>query len=257
MQNGHAGEAIEVGLSAVGASSERAPHAPPHGADLRGSRATSWIDPASARHATTLPTHYVCPIRALVRIRFRQVTALRCAEASSRLAGHDHGLPGPVRDRGRLPRLPGGVPLARGLRLSVVRRASRLGARSAPPLGVRRLRAQTSVTAGTVMHGTRTPLRVWFWAAYPVATHHPGISAKQLKRQLGLSRYETAWLILRSSCDGDEPRRLRLPTSPRPRAAEGEVTTTPCWAMTTSTVSAGSGIVSISPRATRRCQPRP
>ena len=55
---------------------------------------------------------------------------------------------------------------------------------------------QTSVTAGTVMHGTRTPLRTWFWAAYLVATHHPGISAKQLQRQLGLSRYETAWLIL-------------------------------------------------------------
>jgi transposase-like protein len=55
---------------------------------------------------------------------------------------------------------------------------------------------QTSVTAGTVMHGTRTSLRTWCWAAYLVATHHPGISAKQLQRQLGLSRYETAWLIL-------------------------------------------------------------
>ena len=46
------------------------------------------------------------------------------------------------------------------------------------------------------MHGTRTPLRLWFWAAYLVATHTPGISAKQLQRQLGLSRYETAWLML-------------------------------------------------------------
>lgn len=46
------------------------------------------------------------------------------------------------------------------------------------------------------MHKTRTPLRVWFWAAYLVATHHPGISARQLQRQLGLSRYETAWLLL-------------------------------------------------------------
>jgi transposase-like protein len=55
---------------------------------------------------------------------------------------------------------------------------------------------QTSVTAGTVMHGTRTPLQVWFWAAYLVATHHPGISAVQLQRQLGIKRYETAWLIL-------------------------------------------------------------
>jgi len=52
------------------------------------------------------------------------------------------------------------------------------------------------VTAGTVMHRTRTPLRTWFWAAYLVATHHPGISAKQLQRQLALTRYETAWLIL-------------------------------------------------------------
>jgi transposase-like protein len=55
---------------------------------------------------------------------------------------------------------------------------------------------QTSATAGTVVHGTHTPLRTWFWAAYLIATHHPGISAKQLQRQLGLSRYETAWLIL-------------------------------------------------------------
>ena len=39
-------------------------------------------------------------------------------------------------------------------------------------------------------------MRLWFWAAYLVATHHPGISAKQLQRQLGLSRYETAWLML-------------------------------------------------------------
>lgn len=55
---------------------------------------------------------------------------------------------------------------------------------------------QTSVTAGTVMHGTRNPLQLWFWAAYLVATHHPGISAVQLQRQLGISRYETAWLVL-------------------------------------------------------------
>jgi len=56
--------------------------------------------------------------------------------------------------------------------------------------------AQTSVTAGTVMHGTRQPLRLWFWAAYLVATHHPGISAKQLQRQLGISRHETAWMMV-------------------------------------------------------------
>lgn len=56
--------------------------------------------------------------------------------------------------------------------------------------------AQTSVTAGTVMHGTRQSLRLWFWAAYLVATHHPGISAVQLRRQLGIGCHETAWMML-------------------------------------------------------------
>ena len=55
---------------------------------------------------------------------------------------------------------------------------------------------QTSVTAGTIMDHTHTPLRLWFWAAYLVATHTPGISAVQLQRQLGISRYETAWYLL-------------------------------------------------------------
>lgn len=52
-----------------------------------------------------------------------------------------------------------------------------------------------SVTAGTVLHGTHTSLRLWFWAAFLVATHTPGLSALQLHRQLGL-RYETAWTML-------------------------------------------------------------
>jgi transposase-like protein len=55
---------------------------------------------------------------------------------------------------------------------------------------------QTSVTAGTVLHRTRTPLRDWFWAAYLVTSHTPGMSALQLQRQLGIARYETAWTML-------------------------------------------------------------
>ena len=38
-------------------------------------------------------------------------------------------------------------------------------------------------------HRTRTPLPLWFWAAYLVSTHTPGMSAVQLQRQLGISRY--------------------------------------------------------------------
>jgi hypothetical protein len=54
---------------------------------------------------------------------------------------------------------------------------------------------QTSVTAGTVMHGSKLALTVWFWAAYLMATHSNGISALQLMKQLGLGSYKTAWLL--------------------------------------------------------------
>ena len=55
---------------------------------------------------------------------------------------------------------------------------------------------QVSITAGTVLHKTRTPIHLWFWAAYLTSTGTPGISALQLRRQLGLKRYETAWMML-------------------------------------------------------------
>ncbi len=57
-------------------------------------------------------------------------------------------------------------------------------------------RYQASLTAGTVLHGTRTALHLWFWAAYLMSTGTPGISAVQLQRQLGIKRYETAWMML-------------------------------------------------------------
>ena len=64
---------------------------------------------------------------------------------------------------------------------------------SRPVYKCKKCRYQVSVTAGTVLHGTRLSLRDWFSAAYLIATHTPGISAVQLQRQLGLTRYETAW----------------------------------------------------------------
>ena len=54
---------------------------------------------------------------------------------------------------------------------------------------------QTSVTAGTILHRTHFSLREWFWAAYLVATHTPGMSGTQLQRQMGCS-YKTAWYLL-------------------------------------------------------------
>src|SRR5438094_5158856 len=57
-------------------------------------------------------------------------------------------------------------------------------------------RYQVSLTAGTILHNTKTPLAVWFWAAYFTVTAKRGISALLLQRQLGLRRYETAWMML-------------------------------------------------------------
>ena len=57
-------------------------------------------------------------------------------------------------------------------------------------------RHQVSLTAGTILHNTKTPLTHWFWAAYLMTTDKRGISALLLQRQLGLHRYETAWMML-------------------------------------------------------------
>lgn len=53
-----------------------------------------------------------------------------------------------------------------------------------------------SVTAGTVMHRSKTRIHVWFWAAYLVATQTPGISALELQKKWGIARYETAFQLL-------------------------------------------------------------
>lgn len=53
-----------------------------------------------------------------------------------------------------------------------------------------------SLTAGTLMHGTEISLQAWFLGAYLVTTQTPGMSARQLQRQLGMSRYETAFQML-------------------------------------------------------------
>ena len=55
---------------------------------------------------------------------------------------------------------------------------------------------QSSVTAGTIFHRTRTPLTVWFAAAWQLMTQKHGISALGLQRVLGLGSYQTAWAML-------------------------------------------------------------
>lgn len=55
---------------------------------------------------------------------------------------------------------------------------------------------QASLTAGTILEGTRKPLRMWFIAMWWVCTQKTGGSAVGLKRILGLGSYKTAWTWL-------------------------------------------------------------
>src|SRR6202521_1182571 len=94
-------------------------------------------------------------------------------------------------------------------------------------LACRKCRRQTGLTVGTVMERSHTPLSTWFWAAYLVASQTPGMSAVQFQRQLGLSRYETAFQILHKLRAG-----MVRPTKPGSavgHAAKAEAFTTRFW----------------------------
>ena len=78
-------------------------------------------------------------------------------------------------------------------------------------------RHQVSLTAGTILHNTKTPLTVWFWAAYLMTTDRRGVSALLLQRQLALRRYETAWMMLHKF------RRAMVNVSREPLRGEVEV----------------------------------
>jgi transposase-like protein len=56
-------------------------------------------------------------------------------------------------------------------------------------------RYQASLTAGTIMHRTRIPLRKWFWAMFLMVRQKNGISALGLKRLISVS-YQTAWTMM-------------------------------------------------------------
>jgi hypothetical protein len=92
-------------------------------------------------------------------------------------------------------------------------RCPRCGCQEATRLSTRRqyqcsgCRFQTSITAGTALHKTKLPLRVWFWAIFLVARHKKSVSALQLMADLGLGSYRTAWLLLHKirACFDESP----------------------------------------------------
>ena len=57
-----------------------------------------------------------------------------------------------------------------------------------------RCNRQTSPTAGTIFHGIKLPLRLWFTAIHLIVTAKNGVSSVVLARRLG-GRQPTAWAI--------------------------------------------------------------
>lgn len=55
---------------------------------------------------------------------------------------------------------------------------------------------QISVTAGTIFHGTRKPLLLWFHVMWWVVAQKTGVSASNFKDFMGFGSYETAWAWL-------------------------------------------------------------
>src|SRR3954454_15200430 len=80
------------------------------------------------------------------------------------------GVRAPVPGRGGLRRVAARAPLGPGLRLPGVRARRVLAAgRKVLTLQCKACRRETSVSAGTVVHRSHLPLKVWFTAAWLVA----------------------------------------------------------------------------------------
>lgn len=56
-------------------------------------------------------------------------------------------------------------------------------------------RAQVSLTAGTIFHKTRVPLRTWFWLILLMGSNKHGISMLQAQRWLRVGSYKTLWAM--------------------------------------------------------------
>lgn len=56
-------------------------------------------------------------------------------------------------------------------------------------------RHQTTLTAGTIFHKTKTPLLKWFWLIYRMATSKTGVSIAEMQRELEIRDYKTIWTM--------------------------------------------------------------
>lgn len=57
-------------------------------------------------------------------------------------------------------------------------------------------KTRTTLKGGTIMHGSRLPLRYWFVAMHLLTSTKKSFSAAELQRQLGHKHYEAIWTML-------------------------------------------------------------
>ncbi|KAA3662413.1 MAG: IS1595 family transposase [Calditrichaeota bacterium] len=55
---------------------------------------------------------------------------------------------------------------------------------------------QASITAGTIFHKTRTPLKKWFWMIFFISKNKTGYSILYLQNLLEIPCYKTAWVMV-------------------------------------------------------------
>src|SRR3954454_14780779 len=114
-------------------------------------------------------------------------------DAPRRSAGRRAIVPGPVRHRRAVPGVPVQGPLAGRLPLRCLRARDAYTLKTKIVYECVPCRKQHSLLAGTLHEQTKTGLSRWFLAIYLVTSSKGGIAATELRRQLGLGSYGTAW----------------------------------------------------------------
>lgn len=73
-------------------------------------------------------------------------------------------------------------------------------------------RRQVSLTAGTIFHKTRVPLKKWFWLILMMGHNKHGISILEAQRLLSIPSYQTVWLMTHKirAAMGHRDRRYKL-----------------------------------------------
>ncbi|MBW2367474.1 MAG: sigma 54-interacting transcriptional regulator [Deltaproteobacteria bacterium] len=71
-------------------------------------------------------------------------------------------------------------------------------------LHCKRCHHQTSVTAGTIMHGTRTPLYYWFWAIHLTKSQKEDLTIKKLSDKIGLNYHAARRMLNKIQRDMDD-----------------------------------------------------